>query len=501
LRLGLSADVSSLDPHWLNTASNSVVSRHVFDLLVDADAQGRLVPSLAESWKLLDPVTWEFRLRKGVKFHDGSAFTAEDVEFSLNRPKLLTGTPSGFASFVRSIEKMQVVDPHTIRMRLTTPNNAWFPWDMSNPFIISKRAALNAIAQADFDNGRAMIGTGPWKFVRQVRGDRIELARHEDWWGNAAKGKPAFEQVTLRILVQNAARMAALLSEDVDAIENVPAQDLAQLRHNPKFHITRKVGWRTMLIHMDQARDVSPFITDKDGRLLTRNPFKDIRVRLAFSKAINREALAERVMEGLGVPAANLLSPGVFGHNPALKPEPYDPEGAKRLLAEAGWPDGFGLTVHAPNNRYLNDQQVAQTVAGMLARVGIRTKVETLPQSTYFPRANKAEFSFTLVGWGSLTGDSSMRHQFGTYNEQEGWGAWNQGRSSTPELDALLRKSRATPDDAQREALARDAAALIQNQQLALLLYHQVATWALRRGIDYPGRVDEYMLAQGFANS
>jgi peptide/nickel transport system substrate-binding protein len=501
LRLGLSGDVSSMDPHWLNTASNAVVSRHVFELLVDASPQGRLVPGLAESWKLVEPMTWEFRLRRGVKFHDGSDFTAEDVEFSLNRPKQLTGTPSGFASFVRGIESMQVVDKHTIRMRMTSPNNAWFPGEMSNPYIISKKAALSATAQADFDNGRAMVGTGPFKFVRFTRGDRVELARHENWWANKERGTPVFEHVTLRILVQSAARMAALLSGDVDAIENVPAQDLAQLLANPKFHISRQVSWRTMMFHMDQARDVSPFITDKAGQPLKRNPFKDLRVRLAFSKAINRQALAERVMEGLAVPAANLLSPGVFGHNSALKPDAYDPEGAKRLLAEAGWPDGFGLTLHATNNRYLNDEQVVQAVAGMLSRIGIQTKVVTLPQASFFPRANKAEFSFCMVGWGSLNGDSSMRMQFGTYNELDAWGSWNQGRSSTPELDALLRKARGTIGENEREALTRDAATIIQKQQLALLLYHQVVTWALRRGIDYPGRVDEYMLAQGFVTA
>ena len=501
LRIGMAADISSMDPHWLNTSSNNVPATHVFERLVDWDHQGRFVPSLAQSWRMTAPDQWEFKLRTGVKWHDGSDFTADDVIFSLDRPKQLVGTPSGFASFVRNIVGMQAPDKHTLRIRVSTPNNAWFPLDLSNLVIVQKRACEKAAAQADFDNGRAMIGTGPYRFVRFVRGDRAEYVRNEQYWGGPLNVKPQFEKVTLRILIQDATRMAALLAGDLDVIENIPPQDLAKLAANTQFRIVKQVSWRTMLFHMDQAREVSPFITDKTGRPLARNPFKDQRVRHAFNLAINRQAIAERVMEGLAVPSNNLMCPTCFGYNPALKPVGYDPEAAKKLLAEAGYPNGFSLVLHGPNNRYLNDEQVVQTVAGMLARIGIQTRVETMPQASYFPRFNKGEFSFAFVGWGSLPGDSSMRHQFGTYDEQAGWGAWNGGRGSYPELDAMLKQARATPDDAKRAEIARNAAALIARNDQAVFLYHQVYTWAMRREFNYPGRVDEQTLGQFFTRA
>ena len=501
LRIGMVSDTSSMDPHWLNASSNVVPAAHVFDKLIDVDHAGRFVPSLAESWKLLDPTTWEFKLRKGIVWHDGTEFTADDAAFSLDRPKQLTGTPSGYLSFVRSIESMSAPDRHTLRIKVNTPNNAWFPQDLANVFIVQRKACEKAAPQADFDNGRAMIGTGPYRFVRFSRGDRIDYQRSDTYWGGPLKVKPQFEKVTLRMLTQDAARMAALLSGDIDVIENVPAQDLPRMRKNTQFKIIEQVSWRTLFFQMDQARDQSPYITDRDGKPLPRNPFKDARVRQAINLAINRQAIAERVMEGLGVPSNNLMCPTCFGYNPALKPVAYDPEAAKKLLAEAGYPNGFGLVLHGPNNRYLNDDQVVQTVAGMLARIGLQTRVETMPLSTYFPRYNKAEFSFALVGWGSLPGDSSMRHQFGTFDDKEGWGAWNAGRGSYPELDAVLRKARNTPDDAQRAELARDAAALIAKNHQAVFLYHQVYTWGLRTDIAYPGRVDEQTLAQYFTRA
>lgn len=498
LRIGMGADISSMDPYWLNASSNLVPALHVFDRLIDWDHQGRFMPGLAQSWKLVAPDVWEFRLRRGVKWHDGSEFDAEDVAFSLERPKRLIGTPSGFASFVRNIESMQASDRYTLRVRVSTPNNAWFPYDLANLVMVQRRACEKAAPQADFDNGRAMIGTGPYRFVRFVRGDRAEYVRNERYWGGPLANRPQFERVVLRIFTQEAARIAALLSGDVDVIENLPAQDLARMRADARYRIVEQVSWRTLLFHMDQARDQSPYVTDAAGKPLARNPFKDFRVRQAFNLAINRKAIAERVMEGLGVPSNNLMCPTCFGHNPALQPVAYDPQAAKKLLAEAGYPDGFGLVLHGPNNRYPNDEQVVQTVAGMLARIGIRTRVETMPQSTYFPRYNKAEFSFALVGWGSLPGDSSMRHQFGSYDDKEAWGAWNGGRGSYRELDALLHKARETPDDAARMAISREAAALIAKNNQAVFLYHQVYTWAMKREFSYPGRVDEETLAQFF---
>jgi peptide/nickel transport system substrate-binding protein len=255
-----------------------------------------------------------------------------------------------------------------------------------------------------------------------------------------------------------------------------------------------------MYVHLDSARDKSPFVTDKAGRPLDRNPLKDVRVRRAMSKAINRQALVDRVMEGAARPTGQLLPDGLFGYTPALKPEPYDPDGAKKLLAEAGYPDGFGLTVHAPNNRYVNDEQIAQAIAQMLTRVGIVTKVDAMPSSVYFTRANKLEFSVMLVGWGSDTGEASspLKALLATFNNDKGMGQANRGRYSNPKLDALLDQALSTVDDARREKLLQQATEVAMADVGIITLYHQENLWATRKGTVYTPRADERTYAHEF---
>ena len=418
LRLALSGDVTSLDPHFLNAAPNNTVARHVFESLVQVDADGQLQPALAESWRAVDPTTWEFRLRRGVRFHNGQEMTAEDVVFSLERPSLLVKSPGPFTAFTRPVVGKEVIDPYTIRLRTAAPYGP-LPLDLSNVFIVSRKVA-EAASTDDFNTGKAVVGTGPWRFSSWRRGDSIELLRNDMHWSL----KPAFERVTLRIITSDPTRMAALLSGDVDAIEAVPTADIAKLRVNPKFIVEQRASWRTLFFHPDHARDRSPFVYDKSGRPLEKNPLRDARVRQAISMAIDRRALVEKTMEGLATPATNIVAPGILGNNPAIKPDPYDPAAARKLLADAGWPDGFGMTLHGPNDRYINDEQVVQTVAQMLSRIGIAVKVETQPVAVYFARARKHEFSFALLGWGSNAGDFALRTLVGTPNAETGWGTW-----------------------------------------------------------------------------
>jgi peptide/nickel transport system substrate-binding protein len=492
LRIAMSADVTSMDPHFATVAPNIAVSWHVFDALVRVDENARLVPGLAESWRAIDSTTWEFKLRRGVKFHDGSELTADDVLFSLDRPATITGSPGPFTTFTRPIVAKEAPDRYTVRLKTREPY-AMVPYDVQNIFIVSKRAAAAASGD-DFNSGKAMIGTGPFRFVSFKRGDRVELARHEGYWDE----RPAWDRVTLRILPADPARVAALLANEVDAIENVPTADASRLKRNAAYRLADKVSWRTLFLHLDQDRERSPFVTDKAGKPLERNPLRDARVRLAISKAIQRQAIAERVMEGFAVPASNLVSPPIFGHVAALQPEAYDLDGAKKLLAEAGFPDGFGLTLHAPNNRYVNDEQVAQAVAQMLARVGIAAKVEAMPVAVYFPRARNREFSAALLGWGSMSGDLALRSVLLTHDAERGWGAWNWGRYANPKVDALVVQALASVDDGKREALAREAATLALRDQAIVPLHHQVVTWAMRSGIAYAPRTDEFTLAHRF---
>jgi len=493
LTIGIGADVTAIDPHYHNVTPNNNVAAHIFDYLVLRDERQKPIPGLAESWRTIDPLTWEFKLRRGVKFHDGSDFTAADVVASIERVPEVPNSPSPFTAYTKQIKEMIVVDPYTIRFRTAAPYPL-MPTDMTQVAIVSK-STLKATTE-EFNSGKAALGTGPYKLVRYAKGDRIELARHEAYWG----GKTPWEKVTLRLLPNDASRVAALLAGDVQAIEYVPTSDVAKIRADKRLNVYKVVADRLIYLHMDSDRDQSPFIFDKTGRPLAKNPLKDARVRKALSKAINRTAIVDKVMEGEAVAAGQLLAEGMFGVTRNLKVEAYDPEGAKKLLAEAGYPDGFGLTVHSPNNRYVNDAKIAQAVAQMLTRVGIATKVEAMPSATFFPQATDLKFSFMVVGWSSGTGEASspLKALLATYNKDKGFGTANRGRYSNPRLDALLEEALATVDDPKREAVLQRATELAINDTGIIPLHFQVNLWATRNGITYAPRTDENTLAHKF---
>jgi peptide/nickel transport system substrate-binding protein len=492
ISIGISADVTSLDPHYVAVQHNVAIGWHVFDALTRIDERARIIPGIATSWRAVDPTTWEFKLRKGVKFHDGTELTADDVAYSLERPLAIAGSPGGFAVYVRRIVSKQIIDPYTIRLKTATPYGA-MPQDLNAIMIVSKKAALNA-TPADFDSGRAMVGSGPYKFVRWARGDRVELARFDGYWDK----RPPWDKVTFRMMSNDPARTAALLAGDIDVIENVPTSDIPRLRADPNVRTEQTVSWRTLFFHLDQYRAQPPLVTDLDGKPLARNPFMDVRVRRALSMAINRKALVERAMENLAVPASNVVAPQIFGNNPNLKPEAFDPDGARKLLAEAGYPNGFAMTVSAPNDRYVNDDQVAQAVAQMFSRVGIRCKVEAMPFNVYLTKARDQQFSFAMLGWGSYAADLALRALLVTPNADTGNGAWNWGRYSNKKLDALVGQALDTVDDNKREALAREAAAVAAADVAVIPLHHQIVTWAMKKTIGFQARTDERSLAQYF---
>jgi len=494
LSIALGGDVTSIDPHFHNLTPNNNIGAHVFDTLVMKEPGGRIKPGLAESWRAVDDTTWEFTLRKGVRFHDGSNFTAADVIFSLDRIPNVPNSPSPFTTYTKQVTEKIVVDPWTLRLKSAAPYPQ-MPNDMSTVLIVSSKSAAHATTD-DFNTGKAAVGTGPFKFVRWQKGDRSELARNDAYWGP----KAPWDRVTFRIITSDPTRVASLLAGEVRAIENVPTTDLAKLAGNKDLAIYRTVSVRLMYLHLDTARDRTPFATDKAGKPLDKNPLRDLRVRRAMSKAINRPALVERVMEGAGVVTGQLMPEGFFGFTPALKPEPYDPEGARKLLAEAGYPDGFGLTLHAPNNRYVNDEQIAQAIAQLLARVGIQTRVDAMPSSVYFSRGSKLEFSFMLVGWGAETMEASspLKALLATFNAAKVMGAANRGRYSNPKLDAVLDQALATVDDSKRERLLQRATEIGVGDLGVIPLYHQHNLWAARRGIVYEARADERTFAHEF---
>lgn len=494
LSIALGGDVTSLDPHFHNLTPNNNVGAHIFDTLVMKDAGGRIRPGLAESWRAVDDLTWEFKLRRGVKFHDGSDFTAADVVFTLDRIPNVPNSPSPFTTYTKQVTEKIVVDPWTLRLKSATPYPQ-MPNDMSTVLVVSAKAAANASTD-DFNTGKAAVGTGPFRFVRWKKGDRIELARNDAWWGR----KAAWDRVTFRVITSDPTRVASLLAGEVRAIENVPTNDLAKLAANKDLSLYRAVSVRLMYLHMDTAREKTPFATDKAGKPLEKNPLRDLRVRRAMSKAINRQALVERIMEGAAVATGQLMPEKFVGYTPAISTEPYDLDGARKLLAEAGYPDGFGLTLHAPNNRYVNDEQIAQAIAQMLARIGIQARVDAMPASVFFSRGSRLEFSFLLAGWGAETMEASspLKALLATFSKDKGMGAANRGRYSNPRMDAVLEQALATVNDAQREKLLQQATEIGVGDLGIIPLYHQHNLWATRRGVTYEARSDERTFAHEF---
>lgn len=497
LTIGLASEPTAMDPHFHNLGPNNAMTLHIFDRLVDQNEKQQLVPGLAVSWKPIDDLTWEFKLREGVKFHDGSDFTADDVVCTVERAPNVPNSPSSFGTYLKgkSVEK---VDDYTVHFKTAEP----YPLmanDISTIRIISDEVGCGA-ATEDFNSGVAAVGTGPFKFVSYTPGASIVMERNDAYWGEA----PIWSEVEFRPISSGPSRVAALLAGDIDMIASVPTTDITTLAANDEIQLSQGVSNRVIYLHMDQFREDSPFITANDGSDI-KNPLMDVRVRKAISMAISRDAIVDRVMEGVALPAGQLLPEGFFGVSDNLEVVAYDPDGAKALLAEAGYPDGFQMTIHGPNDRYINDAKIAEAVAQMLTRVGIRTAVETMPRSVYFGRASRGaegdlpEFSFILVGWGAGSGEASspLKSLIHTFDADKGFGSANRGRYSNPETDALIEEALRTVDDAKRQdLLAAATESAIEN--VAIIPTHfQVNTWAARKGLRYTPRTDEYTLAIG----
>jgi peptide/nickel transport system substrate-binding protein len=495
LTIALASEPTSIDPHFHNLTPNNALNMHFYDALVIFDEKQKPTPGLAESWKTIDDLTWEFKLRKDVKWHDGSPFTADDVVFTMSRAGNVPNSPSSFGTYTKGKTAVKI-DDHTVHIKTEEPYPLMVT-DMTTIMIVSKKNGEGA-STADYNSGKAAIGTGPFKFVEYVPGDRIVMEANADYWG----GKPKWDKVTMKPIKAGPSRVAALLAGDVDVIEGVPTADISRLKSNPDLQISSGISNRVIYLHLDHARDDSPFVKAKDGGAI-KNPLKNVKVRQAISMAINRPAIVERVMEGVAIPAGQLLPEGFFGVSKNLKPVAYDLAGAKKLLAEAGYPDGFTLTIHGPNDRYINDAKIAEAIGQMLTRLGLNMSVETMTRSVFFKRAsrggpdNTPEFSFILVGWGAGTGEASspLKSLLHTYDRDRGFGASNRGRYSNPEVDKLIEEALATVDDAKRQDLLAKATEMAINDGGIIPLHYQVNTWAAKKGISYKARTDERTVA------
>jgi len=484
LVIGVSAETNSIDPHFYNTSANYNVYNHIFEFLVMKDANDRLQPVLAESWKPLNETTWEIKLRK-VNFSDGTPFTADDVLFNVKRGEsgeLKSASPTTRYMLDKEYKK---IDDHTIHI-VTKGPYPLLPNDLSSTPIVSKKHG-EGLTTEDYNAGKGVIGTGPYKFVEWVSGDRVVLERNPNYWGPKAQ----WDKITYKVIKAGPSRVAALLNGDVDIINEVPTPDIERLSKESKIEVVRGLSNRMVYFHIDRKGDRTAFIKKNDGSDFDHNPLHKIEVRKALSKAINREAIVERVMEKQAKPAGQPAVEGMFGQNPDLKPEPYDPEGAKALLAKAGYPDGFRMTVHGPNGRYTNDAKIVEAVAQMLSRVGIKAEVATEPFTSYIQNAKN--YSFIFFGFGSDTGEASsaLTSLIHTPDRAKNRGHVNRGGYSNPKFDAMLNEALLTLDDAKREKMLQEAAKIAIEDVAIIPLHFQTNVWAVRKGLKYTARVDE----------
>ena len=495
LRVAVGAQVTSIDPHYHNISPNTAFASMVFSALTATQGNSKLAPDLAESWKTVADDVWEFKLRPGVTFHNGTPFTADDFVFTYGRIPMVVNSPGSFATYTQAIRAIEVVDPMTLRISTKGPYPT-LAIDLSQVFILSR--AIHTGATTDrFNNGEMAIGTGPFRVTAARHGERVDMQRNDTYWGP----KPAWERVDYRMVTSGPARLSALLAGDVDFIDQVPTTDIEQLRKNKDIKLSESGSLRFIYVAFDHSReDKPPFITTTDGKPLEKNPLKDVRVRRALSVAIDRQAIVDRVMEGVALPVNQFMPPGTFGHAPDLEGQPRaDVAQARKLLAEAGFPNGFAITLHGPNDRYPNDGKISQAIGQMWSRVGVRTQVEVSPYASFVQKASRQEFSAFLVSWGSSSGEPSagLRSVLATFDAAKGMGSVNRFRYSNPKFDEGLVAAMRELDEGKRDAMLQAVTRLAIGEDVAIAPTHvQKNVWAMRQGFAHEARIDERTRAQ-----
>ncbi len=498
ITIGLAAAPTSADPHFHALSPNNMLAHHVFDSLVDADAGQTLQPSLAVSWTLQGDRSWRFALRPGVQFHDGSKFTANDVLYTLCRVLHPSGPTGSFQTASRELDSVEVIDDLTIELRMHEPNPAFLS-TLGGLFIISAHSAgagdvvfnlatgcgdIPAPAATDFDNGRMANGTGPYRLTSYRSGDALTLEPNLRYFGQ----KPRWSRVTMRGLPNAGSRLAGLLSGDLDLIENPSSQDLPTIKARGGLAWSVVPSNRLIFLQPDVERDPSPLAHGRDGH----NPLRDARVREAMSLAIDRKAIAARLLDGMAVPADRATPPGLFG---ALQDPPrvtYDPVRARKLLAEAG-AEGMSVTLSATRDRYIADAAVAQAIGQFFSRIGIQTTVEAMPQVTFFPNRAKRAFSLDMAGWGYSSEGSAylLRTWLATPDQAAGLGGSNYGGYRNPSANAALVQGLHEMNDARRAALLQQAERAALQDYAIIPLYWETSLWAFKDRYTYRGRADQ----------
>ena len=494
LRWAGRGDMQTTDPHSQNENLTNNVNALVYEHLVTRDRKLALVPALATSWEQVDPSTWRFRLRPGVKWHDGSAFTADDVVFSFERARAETSQLRAYANAAgtaRRIDELTVEfvtpGPNPILLEHVASINV-----MNRAWCERHRAAKpqNFAAKEDMITARQAMGTGPFMLRSREPDVKTVLVKNPNWWGQKeGRFEGNVDEVVYTPIGSDATRVAALVSGEVDLVNDPPPQDVPRLGATPGIKVLEGTEHRVVFLGMDQDRDELLYSSVKG-----RNPLKDRRVRQALYQAIDIEAIRRTTMRGLAQPTGMVL-PSPAQSTPELERRlPFDRAAAKALLAEAGYAGGFEITLDCPNNRYVNDEKICQAIAAMWSQVGVNTRVNTMPRTTYFPKLEKLDTSVYLLGWGGASTDAifTLQPVMATWNGR-GDGDYNYGRYSNPRLDALTAKVKREMNPAVRLQLIRDALAAQQAEVNHIPLHRQVIPWAARAGVVVPHRADNWV--------
>jgi len=482
-------DILTFDPHSQNHATTLAMLMNVYEGLTRYDRNYKVEPALATGWKEISPTQWRFTLRKDVRFHDGSPFTADDVVFSFDRIRQPQGT---MQIYVANIAEVKKVDDHTIDFLLSGPHPILLrniiDFRIMSRVWSEKNRSQNIQdykAKEETYASRNANGTGPYTLKAWEPDKRIVFASNQNWWG---KRDGNVTDVIYTPIKADATRVAALLSGDVDIVTDLPTQDVDRLRKNDKLKVLDGHEVRTIFIGLDQHSSELQYSSVKGA-----NPFKDVRVRRALNMAVDREAIKRVTMRGLSIPAGLMVAPGVHGHSKELdKPYPHDVNGAKKLLAEAGYPNGFEFTLDCPNNRYVNDEEICQALVGMWARAGLKVRLNAIQFANFIPKILKHDTSAYMLGWGVQTFDSLYMLQSLVRTKTTGAdGSFNLGRISNPKLDTTIDAIKIATDPQARDALIREALITTRDEAYYVPLHHQLRPWAMKKGVSTVHRADD----------
>ena len=481
IKWSMQGDSLTLDPHAQNEGPTTQVSRQVYEALVERGVDMKLVPSLATKWATVDENTWYFYLREDVKFSNGQKMTSEDVVYSILRAKQPT---SDFKEYISTISGVKAIDDYTVQIKTSKPNPILLN-QLSNIFIMSKEWCTENFAivpqnwdasQETFSAVNAM-GTGPFKITLREPNTKTVFKRNKKWWGSMKDSKVT--EIHLLPIKNAATRVAALLSGEIDLVTDAPVQDLARITSSAGHKVSSTAQMRTIFLGMDQAAD--KLRTGNTGD----NPFKKKAVRQALYQAIDIEAIKKKVMRGLSEPAGIITFPGVNGYTEELdKRLPYDVSAAKKLLADAGYPNGFEVELRCPNDRYVNDEAICTAVVGMLGKIGVNVSLFAQTKSKHFKELKDNQGDFYMLGWGVPTLDS---HYVFHYLYESG-ASWNKVNFSNSEVDAAIRVMEGEVDLEKRNAAIANAWKIVRDDISYLPLHHQVISWASKSNVEVPIR-------------